>query len=72
MSSCIVGSYNKIKFNDLISLDNTFESYFLIGIGYGKETIKIIESNDCKENKYYREGNIHIVPKISLKNILIK
>lgn len=68
--SCMIGAYNKKEVEEIIELGGEYRSHLLIGLGKPRDTVTIVDSRDGNTS-YYREGDFHFVPKISLKDIML-
>lgn len=68
--SCMIGAYNKKEVEEIVGLDKGYKSHLLIGLGKPRDSVTIVDSKDGNTN-YYREGDSHFVPKISLKDIIL-
>jgi len=70
---CLIASYNKPAFDQLVSMPNGYKSYYLIALGEPKDKVTIVNAKEGNI-KYYRdiEANHHFVPKLSLEELIIK
>lgn len=68
--SCMIGAYNKKEIETIAGISEEYKSHLLIGLGKPRDTVTIVDAQDGKTN-YYREGESHFVPKISLKEIIL-
>lgn len=70
IGTCIMGSVERKKIKELLSVPEHCDITLVVALGYPKEKPKIVENNE--KTKYWIEKNILHVPKRSLKNILHK
>ena len=64
-----IGAFNKEAVKEDLHLP--LEPLLLLGIGKGAEKIVLKEVNEGDSLSYYRQDGLHIVPKISVENLLI-
>jgi hypothetical protein len=64
-----IGAFNKEAVKEDLQLP--LEPLLLLGIGKGAEKIVLKEVNEGDSLSYYRQDGLHIVPKISVENLLI-
>ncbi|MBO5718986.1 MAG: nitroreductase family protein [Bacteroidales bacterium] len=64
-----IGAFNKEVVKEDLQLP--LEPLLLLGIGKGAEKIVLKEVNEGDSLSYYRQDGLHIVPKISVENLLI-
>lgn len=67
---CILGAYNKPVIKDLLEISDKYDLGVLIAVGKPKETIEIIDTTS--DTRYFRSNNIHYVPKLRKKDLIIK
>ena len=67
ISSCIIGSINRDKISRGLKIPEKYNIKLIIALGYAKEDAKIVEKDD---HKYWREDNIHYVPKRPLEKVI--
>lgn len=72
IDACIVMAYNKKEIEKIFNIPEEYTSKLLIIFGKGKENVKIIDVDDNSQTKYFREDSTHYVPKIKLKNLILK
>ena len=53
------------------SLNLPYQPLLILAIGKGSESIKLISISEGDSHNYYRQGGVHIVPKLSLTDILL-
>jgi nitroreductase len=64
VGSCILGSVNKDKLREMLSIGDEFEISCVIGFGYTTHTSRVIDAAEGENVKYYLdENNDYIVPK---------
>lgn len=68
--SCIMASIDKIAYSNLFNLNENIEPMFIIALGVKNEIIKLTEVTN-KDTNYFREQEIHCVPKRALQEVLI-
>ena len=69
--ACIVMSYNKNVFREVLELPEDYETRAVIVLGEAKDIVKFIDLKDENDTKYFIENGIHYVPKLSLDKILL-
>lgn len=69
LNGICIGAFNKEAVKKDLSLP--LEPLLLLGIGKGAEKIVMKEVREGESLSYYREEGVHIVPKISLEDLLI-
>ena len=69
--ACMVMSYNKNIFREVLELPEDYETRAVIVLGEAKDIVKLIDSKDENDTKYFIENGIHYVPKLSLDKILL-
>lgn len=68
--SCMIGAYNKKEIEKIAGIGKEYRSHLLIGLGKPRDNVTIVDSKDG-DTRYYRDGDSHFVPKISLKGIIL-
>ena len=53
------------------SLNLPYQPLLILAIGKGSESIKLISISESDSHNYYRQDGVHIVPKLSLTDILL-
>lgn len=53
------------------SLNLPYQPLLILAIGKGSESIKLISISESDSHNYYRRDGVHIVPKLSLTDILL-
>lgn len=53
------------------SLNLPYQPLLILAIGKGSESIKLISISESESHNYYRQDGVHIVPKLSLPDILL-
>ena len=69
--ACIVMSYNKNVFKEVLELPEDYETRAVIVLGEAKDIVKLIDSKDENDTKYFIENGTHYVPKLPLDKILL-
>jgi len=69
-SGSILASIDKVAYKKLFNLADHLEPMFIIALGVRDEEIKIVEATKVDTN-YYRDGDIHCVPKRNLGKVLL-
>ena len=69
--ACMVMSYNKNVFREVLELPEDYETRAVIVLGEAKDIVKLIDLKDENDTKYFIENGIHYVPKLSLDKILL-
>lgn len=69
--ACIVMSYNKKVFEEILELPEEYDSKAVIILGEPKDVIKLIDSKNSEDTNYFIENGIHYVPKLTLNSLII-
>ena len=69
--ACIVISYNKKIFEEILELPEEYDSKVVIILGESKDVVKLIDSKDEKDTKYFVENGVHYVPKLKLGDLIL-
>ena len=69
--ACIVMSYNKNVFKEVLELPEDYETRAVIVLGEAKDIVKLTDSKDENDTKYFIENGTHYVPKLPLDKILL-
>lgn len=64
-------SYNKNVFKEVLELPDDYETRAVIVLGEAKDIVKLIDSKDENDTKYFIENGTHYVPKLTLDKILL-
>ena len=54
------------------SLQLPYKPLLVIAVGKSAERIKLVDINEGDDHSYYREGDVHYVPKVVLEDLIIK
>ncbi len=71
LGACIIASANREKIKNYIDVPANLELALVIAVGYPKEDVRLVTVKD-NQYKYYRDGEVHYVPKRSLKEIYVE
>jgi len=69
--ACIVMSYNKKAFEEILDLPEDYDSKAVIILGEAKDIVKLVDSKDEEDTKYFIENGIHHVPKLKLGDLIL-
>ena len=69
--ACIVISYNKKAFEEILGLPEEYDSKAVIILGESKDIVKLVDSKDEEDTKYFVENGIHHVPKLKLGDLIL-
>lgn len=69
--TCFVLSYNKKTFEEAFKLSEDYDLKSIIILGEPKDSIKLLDSKDENDTKYFIENGIHYVPKLKLDELII-
>ena len=69
LSGCMIGAIDP-KLHDLLGLKEQYRISLIVALGKGAEDIRLTETKG-NDTAYYREGDVHYVPKRPLEEILI-
>lgn len=70
LGGCMIASFDKIQIHKELNIAENFELVLILAIGKPNEEITIVEKSNLEDVKYWREDNIHFVPKKCLEDIL--
>lgn len=71
IGSCIIGNLDKSALMELLEIPEQYEIIYAVALGYPVENVQMVPFTG--DVKYYRdEQQTHLVPKRSLKDILVK
>lgn len=71
LGGCIIATIFRDRMPDL-GLAENLEPVLILGMGYPKEDVRIVEVENGSTTYYRDENQTHYVPKRSLKDLLIK
>lgn len=69
LNGIIIGAFNKQKISELFQLP--YEPLLILAIGKGNELIRLTPISEGESKAYYRKNDIHFVPKIKLKDLIV-
>ena len=69
--ACIVMSYNKKVFEEILELPEGYDSKVVIILGEAKDIVKLLDSKDEEDTKYFVENGVHYVPKLKLGDLIL-
>lgn len=69
LNGLIIAAFNKEKVRELLTLP--YDPLLVIAIGKGAENIKLVEIDAEESHNYYREKDVHYVPKVKLDHLII-
>lgn len=69
--TCIVMSYNKKTFEEIFELPEDYDSKAVIVLGEAKDIVRLVDSKDEEDTKYFIENGIHYVPKLKLNELIL-
>ena len=69
--TCIVMSYSKKTFEEVLELPEGYDSKAVIILGESKDIVKLVDSKNEDDTKYFVENGIHYVPKLKLDDLII-
>ena len=64
-------SYNKKIFEEILELPEEYDSKVVIILGESKDIVKLVDSKDEEDTKYFVENGIHHVPKLKLGDLIL-
>jgi len=70
LGNCIIAAFDKHKLEKIIEVPNYIDIQLVIAIGKPIETVETIDIEQNDSIKYFRKGDIHVVPKRKLDDIL--
>ena len=65
-----IGAFDHAEIRELLNLP--YEPLLVLAIGRPAERIELVECHEGESLAYYREGEVHYVPKICLDDLIIK
>lgn len=72
IGGCIVGSIQRDKLRELLSIGERFEILLVLAMGYPAEEVVLEDTITSGEIKYYRDSqDVHHVPKRPLKEVIL-
>ena len=71
LGGCILGSIKREELKKSLNISDHFDIQLVIALGKPKEKVVIDSINDTVDIKYWRDGDIHHVPKRSLEEIIV-
>lgn len=69
LNGIMIGAFNKEEIKTQFALP--FEPLLIIAIGKGSEKIRLTSISENESHKYYREDDVHIVPKVKVEDLFI-
>lgn len=69
LNGIIIGAFNKAHIQEAFQLP--YEPILILAIGKGIEQIQLVEIDESESHNYYRQDNIHYVPKVKIENLII-
>lgn len=70
LGCCNIGAFNRVELDEILQIPNNIELQLIVALGYPKDNIQIEYIEDGESIKYRREGDVHIVPKRKIDDIL--
>lgn len=65
-----IGAFDREPIKEALNLP--YEPLLVLGIGRPKESIELVECHEGDSLTYYRNNDIHYVPKLSLDDLILK
>ncbi len=72
LGGCFIGNIDREALSSILNIPSDLRIALVIALGYPSEQIELIEINENDDIKYYRNNNIHYVPKICLDDIIMQ
>lgn len=69
LNGIIIGAFNKARLQEAFQLP--YEPVLILAIGKGIEHIQLVDIDESESHNYYRQDNIHYVPKVKIDNLII-
>ncbi len=69
LNGIIIGAFNKQKITKTFALP--YEPLLILAIGKGAENIRLTSISESDNHNYYRQENIHFVPKVKLEDLIL-
>ena len=69
LNGICIGAFNAAAITQALSLP--YPPLLIIAIGKGIEDIRLVEISEEESHAYYRNNNIHYVPKVKLEDLII-
>lgn len=66
---CMIGSFSKTDVAEALHLSDNLHPQLILALGKPDETVRLIQQTG--DLSYYREGEIHYVPKRSLEELIL-
>ncbi len=70
ISGCMVGSFSEKNIKSALNIKDDYDTALVLALGYKNEDVEITDVNN-NDIKYYRDNNIHYIPKRELGDIII-
>lgn len=70
LNGICIGAFDKVKVAELLGLE--LEPLLIVAIGRGAERIELVEIGADESHTYYREGDVHYVPKVRADELILK
>ena len=61
----------KINEEEILELPEDYDSKAVIILGEAKDIVKLVDSKDEEDTKYFIENGIHHVPKLKLGDLIL-
>ena len=72
LGGCIIGSISRDNLRETLDIPETLEILLVISLGRPAETVKIVDTGDNGDIRYWRDSRmVHHVPKRPLSEIII-
>lgn len=72
MGGCFIGSVNRANLSQLLPIPEGYVIKLVLALGYPAETVVLEDISADDDIKYYRDENqVHHVPKINLKDMIL-
>lgn len=69
LNGICIGSFQKEALTEALNLP--YPPLLVLAIGKGAEDIQLKEIRENEDHRYYRENGVHIVPKVSIDDLII-
>ena len=70
ISSCWLGAINRAEIKNILSLDESLEVTYLLGLGYAAQCGEVFDMKDSVKYYFDENGDVH-VPKRTLDEIIV-
>ncbi len=71
LGGCMIAAFNKTEISKPLNFSDEIEILLVLAIGKPAEKVTIVEKENLDDIKYWREEDVHYVPKRALKDVIL-